>query len=293
MKNDYSKVAPTAFFQAYYRTFYDIPYAKEIATEIHAKEKFEEFAGEDAKDRLRLAPVFEARYKGTDQAIHDYLQKTNIHQIVELASGLSPQGMIYTERYPNLTYIETDLQDMIGVKKTLVSKILPASNSRLYFEVANSLESEELNRVMSKLDQSPVLIFNIGFLSYLGAEEKEILCKNIHSVLSRFGGVWITPDPAMHNERRKEMNKDVPAQKRLENKIVQTTGQNYDTNSFANEAETDTFFKAQGFEIEKYIPAAGYDVISPERAHLSEKDTKDMTEHVNRYAKVWMFSVKK
>ena len=292
MKTDYSKVAPTAFFQAYYRTFYDIPYAKEIAEEIHAKEKFEEFLGVDANDRLRLAPVFEARYKGTDQAIHDYLRKTNTHQIIELASGLSPQGMIYTEKYPNLTYVETDLEDLIKIKKEIVSKILPLLNNRLSFEVANILESEELNKVVSKLDGSSVLIFNIGFLSYLGLKEKEILCRNIHEILSKFGGVWITPDPAMHNERRGEMSKDSPAQKRLENKITKTTGQSYDDNSFVDEAETDKFFLSQGFNIEKYSPAGGYDLVSPEKANLSEKDKKYMTDHVNKYAKVWIMSVK-
>ena len=61
MNNNFSKIAPTAFFQAYYRTLYGIQYAKEIADEIHAQEKYNEFHGDDVQSRLHLAPVFEAR----------------------------------------------------------------------------------------------------------------------------------------------------------------------------------------------------------------------------------------
>ncbi len=293
MENDYSKIAPTAFFQAYYRTLHDVPYAKEIAAELHAEEKYHEFHGADVQSRLLLAPVFEARYKGTDQAIHDYLEKTNTHQIVELASGLSPQGMIYTDRYPDLTYIETDLPEMIATKNALISKVSAHKNDRLLLTIANSLDAKELDKATSILEKGPVLIFNIGLLSYLGTEEKKTLCKNVQNILSKHGGAWITPDPAMHREGRKKMFTDSAAKSRLDNKMTQTTGRSYDENAFADEAETDAFFLSEGFDIEKYLPQNGYDLISPKKAGLASADAKAMSDYVNAYAKVWIMRTRR
>jgi hypothetical protein len=293
MKNDFSKIAPTAFFQAYYRTLYDIPYAKEIAEEIHAKEKYIAFHAADVQSRARLAPVFEARYKGTNEAINNYLEKTNTHQVIELASGLSPQGMIYTEKYPNLKYVETDLEDMIKIKRSLIAKVSLSKNDRLSLKVANSLNSEELEKAIASLDAGPVLIFNIGFISYLDMKEKVVLCKNIHSMLARHGGAWITPDPAMHKEGRKKMFADTVSKNRLDGSIAQTTGRNYDDNAFADEATTDDFYRLQGFNIEKYFPKNGYSLVSPKNAGLSETDAKTMLDYVNKYAKVWIFTVRK
>jgi O-methyltransferase involved in polyketide biosynthesis len=201
--------------------------------------------------------------------------------------------MIYTDKYPHLKYIEVDLPDMIATKKALISKIWLNKNDRLSLKIANSLNTEELDKAVSSLDKGPVLIFNVGLINYFSLKEKEIFCRNIHSILSRHGGIWITPDPALHRESRKEMFKDTITKDRLDNKIAKTTGRNYDDNAFADEAETDAFFLMQGFTVEKYMPHHGYDLISSKNAGLTDDDAKAMLKYANTYSKVWILSEKK
>jgi len=89
MKESYEKISPTAKLVAYLRTFSDIPYAKEIADESESEKAFRELTEESAKSMVRLAPYWEARYKGTNQV----LTKHGITQILEIAAGLSPRGL--------------------------------------------------------------------------------------------------------------------------------------------------------------------------------------------------------
>ena len=54
MKESYEKISPTTKLTAYLRTFSDIPFAKEIATESGAEKAFLELTEESAKSMVRL-----------------------------------------------------------------------------------------------------------------------------------------------------------------------------------------------------------------------------------------------
>lgn len=288
MEKEYSKISPTAYLHAYYRTLYDLPYAKEIAGEINAEKKFREFLGEDP----RLAPIFEARYKGTDRIIRKYIRENDIRQILEIAAGLSTEGLILSGEYPNISYIETDLPEMVEMKGNIVENILEKNRDNLYFRPANVLDLTDLQKATTIFDPSePVIIASVGLLSYLNSEERLMLAMNMRDILSEFGGVWITPDPAMHNQRRREMYGDARAQQKVESKIAEKTGRSYEENAFENEKAADEFFTEQGFAIKKFSQLDGYKLISPEKTGLDEKSGELILENIRSYGKVWVLSL--
>ena len=85
---DYEEISSTAIVTAYPRTFTDIPYEKEIYNWLkkHCKEEVALYKN--------MATEIEARYKLTNKL----LDKLDIKQILELASGYSFRGLIYSQK---------------------------------------------------------------------------------------------------------------------------------------------------------------------------------------------------
>ena len=86
MKESNEKISPTAKLIAYLRTFTDIPFTKEIAAKSGAEKTFHELADESAKSMIRLAPMWEARYKVTNRI----LAERGITQVLEISRWAFP-----------------------------------------------------------------------------------------------------------------------------------------------------------------------------------------------------------
>src|SRR3954466_12216853 len=95
----------TADAVARLRAYTDIPLSKEI---IDAALSLEKDRGQkleaDKLPPIEMAPYFEARYLLTDREI----AKSGCRQILELASGLSPRGMVMAKD-EGVNYAELDL----------------------------------------------------------------------------------------------------------------------------------------------------------------------------------------
>ena len=250
MKEPYEKISPTAKFVAYLRTFTDIPFAREIAEESGAKRAYEELAGESKESLTRLSPYWEARYKVTDRII----MQRGITQILEVAAGLSPRGIAMTEN-PDVVYVVTDLPQILDQERAIAEAILSRLNSsrpNLHFETANALDRESLSKASTILGSDrPVAIITEGLLPYLNREEKTILASNIHEVLSRYPGVWITSD--VHTRQYWEATLWLDEKRReRHNRIASSTGSNLESNLFADENDLRGFFDDAGFRIGEY-----------------------------------------
>jgi O-methyltransferase involved in polyketide biosynthesis len=282
------KVAPTAFSQAQFRTVYEIPYSQEVLAQM----KQSNLSGLEIPNQPFIIPTFEARYKGTDRVLRKAIEQDHINQVVELASGMSPQGMIFTKEYPELSYLETDLGDMVENKERIVSNVLGSTPANLHFAAVNCLDDKAFNDALNVFNHSkPLAVFNIGLMSYLTIDEKKIMAKNIHAILTKFGGVWITPDPAMHNERRQGMFQDDSHREKVDGMIANRTGTNYQEKAFANEADTDQSFVNAGFHIEKVPQVSGYELMSPNKLGLDQAQKDRIQGNLDRYGKVWVLSV--
>jgi len=260
MKNreDHHLISPTAKLVAYARTKSDIPYSQEISDAVGAESVSDVFSDGLLKEQLPkmlyyLSTMTEARYKAIDREI----QKTGLKNVLELAAGVLPRGLIMTED-SSVKYVATDLAQMIEESETVLSGILEKRGQQrpnLYFKEVNALNLDQLLDAVKPFGNEPFVISCEGLVPYLTRDEQKILAGNIVKLLSRNGGVWITSDIVDRENRKKtiaafgegfgEILKSIMA------KIVQTTNSDTTENSFETPAEAEAFFGGLGFKIEK------------------------------------------
>jgi O-methyltransferase involved in polyketide biosynthesis len=242
----FDAISSTALLVTYARQFSDIPFTTEFAQLIDVQTVLEQFAIERPEEILLLAALFEARYKAIDWAI----AQTENNQIVELASGLLPRGMVMSQN-SDITFVESDLPAMIHLKRQLVSQMIEEP-SNLHFEAINAAtHPSQLPIGVDYLRESePVTLVCEGLLQYLTMSEKGQLFVNIREMLQHYGGVWITPDLATKQSQLQIEEYDTASQ-RLHQSIINTTGRSLVDNSFNDRAEIKQFVSEQGFRVEE------------------------------------------
>ena len=250
MKESYEKISPTAKLVAYLRTFTDIPFTKEIAAKSGAEKTFHELADESAKSMIRLAPMWEARYKVTNRI----LTERGITQVLELAAGLSPRGLAMTGN-PDVVYVATDLPQILEEEKEIAEAILVKLNSErpnLYFQPANVFSMDNLSTaaVAFKHDR-PLAIITEGLFPYLTRGQRKALAGNIHELLEKYPGLWITTDVHTKQGLQKIPQFDENAKKRL-TRISSSTETAFESNFFDDENDLKQFFEKAGFKMEEY-----------------------------------------
>jgi O-methyltransferase involved in polyketide biosynthesis len=250
VKESYEKISPTAKLIAYLRTFSDIPYAKEIAEESGSEKVFQELAGERAKMMVRMAFLWEARYKVTNQILEEH----GVTQVLEIAAGLSPRGLAMT-RDPRVIYVVTDLQQILEEEKMIADRILARSSDHrpnLYYRAVNALDMESLSASMAVFkDDSPTAIIAEGLLPYFNRSEKEILASNIHSLFRKFDGLWVVSD-VRTKQYMHEISQLVENAGKHSARMSNSTGVDLESNLFADEAEIEQFFSKAGFKMREY-----------------------------------------
>jgi O-methyltransferase involved in polyketide biosynthesis len=250
VKESYEKISPTAKLVAYLRTFSDIPYAKEIADESESEKAFRELTEESAKSMVRLAPYWEARYKGTNQILAEH----GITQILEIAAGLSPRGLEMT-RDPKIIYVVTDLPQILEEERMIADRMLVKSNNHrpnLYYRAVNALDMESLSATMAVFkDDRATAIIAEGLLPYFNRREKENLADNIHELLRRYDGIWITTDVQTKQDMQKVSQIAEHTGKRLAS-ISNSTGTGLESNLFIDDTDIEQFFNKAGFRMEEY-----------------------------------------
>ena len=245
----HDRISPTAKLVAYWRQYSDLPFSGDIAKVFKVEEVMNSmFKGAMPFNELLVAMV-EIRYK----SIQNFILKSGIKQVLEFASGVSLRGLAMTED-PTITYVETDLEALTHEKLKLLRKIMEKNSiperKNLFFHSVNILKEEEIELTLQHFDPDlPLLIVHEGLFQYLSIEEKAIASRNIHSILSRFKGLWITPD-----FETKETSWDHFFTKEIFqpfiDAITRATGRNVHANNFADDAELIRFFNTLGFDVE-------------------------------------------
>lgn len=292
---DHSKISPTAKLVAYWRQFSDIPYAHDVAQMIHAEEVFQEFlkhtGGLDEQtfreNMTWFAPMLEARYKSMVHAI----RRENIKQVLELASGVSLRGLAMTTD-PEMTYVETDLPGISEEKKAIVQKIREQENiperNNLFFQEVNVLERSELEAaVVHFFEERPIAVIHEGLFQYLSLEEKKVAATHIHSLLKRFGGVWMTPDFNTKEDIDKRWNIS-DSMKELTASIRTVTQRDFRESAFEDDAHIHEFFGALGFKVQE-LPQIdeSFELTSIKQLNVSEEVLKSYANSL----KIWVLRV--
>lgn len=280
MKSDFSSISPTAKLVAYFREFTDIPCAKDVARIIDAKTVTETLCPDPVmlNDLKKfVAPAVEARYKSMISAI----KTTGIHQVLELAAGLSFRGIVMTTD-PDMLYAETDLPALTREKMSVVEQIpvLQQAYQRpnLFVDAVDALSISDLNHALRHFDpKKPIAVVHEGLYMYLSRTEKETLANNIKEILSRFGGVWITPDFMVEAEMQQLMNQPRvrSVMDSMTTSIATLTGRDLRQDQFKDQSELSNFFEKLDYKFTTYPQIDG-------SYKLSSLKTFPMTEnHLN------------
>jgi len=272
------------------RTFYGIPNAKEMATLIGAESARIKLYGEELHKNLDDVPRFEARYKGGEAALEKFIEKHPDAQVLELGAGFSLHGLTLAEKHPGLVYIETDLPDMMDLKREVVKKLIAVPPTNLYFSIANALDVEALREALRvATDNRPLTIYCEGFIDYLSLKEKEALIATIKDFLTRYGGAWITPDPAVSVARRAYQVAFMTGARERTKRVETVVGQRYDDHAFQDENAADTFFVENGFTIEKIAQPTV--LRSFKECGIESGMTEKIVEDIRLHGRVWTMSL--
>jgi O-methyltransferase involved in polyketide biosynthesis len=251
MPLDYSKIALTAKLTAYLRQFTDISFAKDVAEVINARAAFEDLLWNKhlkADALIWYAPILEARYK----SITEMIRRSDVHQVLELASGLSLRGLAMTAD-PALHYVETDLAELTAESSGLIEEIFRrhhfATRDNFHRLAANALEGEDLVRATENFaPDQPIAIVHEGLLQYLTSTETEAVAVNIRALLEKFGGSWITPDFSLKADAA-----NISAEQQQFRQIVASaTDHTMYNNAFDNAEHMNDYFGRLGFQIEVF-----------------------------------------
>jgi O-methyltransferase involved in polyketide biosynthesis len=189
---DYSTISPSAQSLLLLKGLTNIPFAREAAGLMMYPEKYEpDFNKKDFAFWARVVH-FENRYWSINQLMAD----VPIKNILEISSGFSFRGLAAVKQ-DGIHYIDTDLPEVIALKKEYIKALQPDINPKSKLEVLplNALDEKAFEEIISHFPAGePILIVNEGLLMYLSIGEKEKLFKIIHNVLDERGGYWITAD---------------------------------------------------------------------------------------------------
>lgn len=251
--SDHSLISPTAKLVAWWRSYSDIPYAKESSEISHAYAAVHKMMAPlqiTPEQTLWGAPILEIRYKSLLREI----KKSGIKQVMELASGISLRGLTMTAD-PTVRYIETDLpgitQEKLRLVETITGKSANSVRPNLIFAEANVLNPVDLEKAAERLDpKKPVVIIHEGLLQYFSRQEKIKATHNIKSLLKKYGGVWITPDFDFRASMA-QWGKMSPDTEKVLSAIGEATGRAMLSEAFENEIEFREFLAAEGLQAER------------------------------------------
>jgi len=239
---DYTSISPSAKSLLLMKGFTDIPYAKETAALMQGSEVFDlNFDDKDFWFWVRVIH-FENRYKSIDRL----LKQTDSRNILELSSGYSLRGLDLCVNDANVRYVDTDLPEVVVVKKQMIAELQLDKAAKGTFELValNALDEAAFDNVVRRFGDGPLTVVNEGLLMYLNTDEKKQLCRTIHRVLKQRGGCWITAD--MYVKVPAEMSNRVPRRKGESDFFEQ---HRIDENKFESYDAARVFFEEQGFEV--------------------------------------------
>ena len=89
-----------------------------------------------------------------------------------------------------------------------------------------------------------------GLLDYLSMDEKAQVARQVHALLARHGGLWVTPDLATREQVAASESDESESSRAAHATIGEKTGRRFSDNAFGSVAERVAFFEELGFSVE-------------------------------------------
>lgn len=243
----FDAISPTALLVAYARQFTDISYSRDIAHLVNAQRVVEQLLGKQWEQLAEMAVLIEARYK----AINQLMMRFEPTQVIELASGLLPRGIVMSHD-PAITFVESDLPIMIDRKHQWVNRLI-GDRPNLHFAAVDVTRYPNPFDDCAKYLSStkPVVMLCEGLLMYLTFPEKQQVFANIHETLKLYGGVWITADLITKEDSRRLREASGSIQ-RLDQALQAIAGRGISHSHFVDRDHLLQFADEQGFCVEEF-----------------------------------------
>lgn len=262
MVSEHKEISPTADIVVLLRKDTDIPYCKEIADMLDIGPATAYFKGDPEQIAIRR-PLVELRFK----ALNGVIRQLGFNQVLELAGGLAPRGLILSQS-PLMLFVETDLPDKLSEKRMIVERILgdeKRPNYKMY--AANALSEEELRSATEVFKKEPVTIVHEGLMQYLDLSEKKQLAVNIHGLLEKYGGAWITTDVVTKEYFQRFYSGNAGAA--MVKTVADASKRDISDNAFTDQDEAMKFFQDAGFIVRhskqiEFVPEMRNRGFSPE-----------------------------
>jgi len=121
--------------------------------------------------RATLEDALLARHAAIDSLLRSLVHEHDVGQVVELAAGMSPRGLVLTEELgPYLRYIEADLPAMARLKRDRLARFgeLRAGHDVADVDVLDPLGPASIRTIMDALDpQVTTAVVTEGLVPYL------------------------------------------------------------------------------------------------------------------------------
>jgi methyltransferase (TIGR00027 family) len=127
-----------------------------------------------------------ARHEAIDNALTRAIEERGIQQVLEIACGMSPRGWRFTERHPELTYLEADLPAMAARKRRALERMGSLSERHRVVDL-DVLADGAIAQAVAGLDRGAGLaVITEGLLGYLPTEAVEGIWQRLAAVMSEF-----------------------------------------------------------------------------------------------------------
>jgi O-methyltransferase involved in polyketide biosynthesis len=281
-QKDYSSISPSAKSLLLMKGYTNIPYARETAAMMKGSEVFDlSFDEQDFWFWIRVMH-FESRYWSIDQL----LREVKGGNILELSSGYSFRGLDLCARDANVHYIDTDLPEVVAVKRDMMTRLGLGKDlqGRLELLPLNAMDPAAFSVVVGQFESGPVTIVNEGLLMYLNLKEKIRLCKTIRQALGQHGGCWITADIYVRRSA-----KTIASLPQTDSEKAFFEQHHIEENKFDDYEAARAFFQAQGFELVREA-APDYEKLSvmPRLLQVLPEEARNSKEPPPRIQATWM-----
>lgn len=135
-----------------------------------------------------------------DEKIEGIITECSISQIIEFGAGMSERGSRFSKKYPAITYIESDLPDMVLKKIRKINGKKTENHFVFPFDVING-DYRAIKYFNKNSGGGKTIFVAEGLMLYTGKKTRYVLGQ-IREVLSFAGGGYLVFD-AMHEEDEK------------------------------------------------------------------------------------------
>lgn len=203
-----------------------------------------------------------------DRQLDLFLAEHPDAQVLEIATGLSPRGWRYRQKYPNLVYVEADLPEMAAAKRQALSQIeTPAPRIE-----AVDLFGEGFQHLLDSFDtKKPLVIISEGLVNYFTKDMLNDLWTRLATGLKQFSiGVYLTdlyPEPVTRRLAKLIWNSS---------KILKVMSRSAFAFHFVSPTEVITAMKTAGFNQSVVFQPSD----KPKRIEVKNAKSQDTAEHL-------------